>query len=415
MKRVLLDDPTDYLGLRGKKLKTIFLGSLVIGALSLGLWNKLEQVAFGQQRLISYVGHSHHRPDIILSATVFLTSGSSFDTASTLPGWNPSSNWVDCIGGGGGGPNQGTYPAAGGGGGGGGWVRYTNMGALPATVSYSIGGGGNLSAGGATTFNASTIVANGGGLGTTGAGGVGGTWAGGTAGRSGGAGGNPNNSTAAGGGGGGAAGPNANGNGGGTSGSNSGAAGGAGDGGSGGGGGAGGVWPSGPNAGAGGAGTEYGSGVGCGGGGGGGGNANAGRVGGAGGLYGGGGGGAGSVSGGGAGANGIGAQGLIVITYTPLAAPTVSSCAPNTGPAAGGTSITITGTGFVSVTGVTVGGNAATGVAVVNPTTITCVTPAHPPGIVSVVVSNSGGSGTGTNVFTYLAAAGGFNIPMAGV
>lgn len=60
-------------------------------------------------------------------------------------------------------------------------------------------------------------------------------------------------------------------------------------------------------------------------------------------------------------------------------APTVTLATPNSGTKAGGTSVTLTGTGFrVGTTPtVTFGGLEATNVTVVNATTITCSTPAH--------------------------------------
>lgn len=91
------------------------------------------------------------------------------------------------------------------------------------------------------------------------------------------------------------------------------------------------------------------------------------------------------------------------ITYT--TAPTVSSVSANSGPAAGGTNVTITGTNFVATPTVTFGGQAATNVAFVNSTTITCTTPAHAAGAVDVVVTNPDTqAGIGTNAFTYVAA-----------
>src|SRR5207244_12028033 len=63
--------------------------------------------------------------------------------------------------------------------------------------------------------------------------------------------------------------------------------------------------------------------------------------------------------------------------FTYLAAPTVSSVTPNSGPVGGGTAVTIAGTNFVSGAAVTFGGTAATGVAVVSPTQITATTPAQ--------------------------------------
>ena len=97
----------------------------------------------------------------------------------------------------------------------------------------------------------------------------------------------------------------------------------------------------------------------------------------------------------------------VTVTFT-TPAPTVTSCSPNNGTTAGGTSVTITGTNFFSGTiTATFGGTAATSVTFVNSTTITCVTPAHAAGLVNVVVTNPDGqTGTGTNVYTYNAPAG---------
>ena len=53
--------------------------------------------------------------------------------------------------------------------------------------------------------------------------------------------------------------------------------------------------------------------------------------------------------------------------------------------------VTITGTGFTGTTGVTFGGTPATGVTVVDDTTITATTPAHAPGAVDVVVTTPAG------------------------
>jgi len=88
----------------------------------------------------------------------------------------------------------------------------------------------------------------------------------------------------------------------------------------------------------------------------------------------------------------------------PNPAPTVSTIAPTSGTTAGGTSVTITGTGFLAGAGVTIGGTAATNVVVVSGTSITAKTPSHATGAVNVVVSNSDGqSGTATNAYTYTA------------
>ncbi len=88
----------------------------------------------------------------------------------------------------------------------------------------------------------------------------------------------------------------------------------------------------------------------------------------------------------------------------PVTTPSVTGISPSSGPTAGGTSVTITGTGFTGTTGVTVGGAAATGITVVNDTTITATTPAGTVGAKDVVVTNSAGSGTGSGLYTYVAA-----------
>jgi len=83
-------------------------------------------------------------------------------------------------------------------------------------------------------------------------------------------------------------------------------------------------------------------------------------------------------------------------------APTVTSISPNTGTTAGGTPVTITGTGFQSGATVTVGGTAATGVTVVSSKSITATTPAHGAGAVDIVVTNTDSqSGTLANGYSY--------------
>jgi hypothetical protein len=89
------------------------------------------------------------------------------------------------------------------------------------------------------------------------------------------------------------------------------------------------------------------------------------------------------------------------------AAPTVTGIAPTSGPATGGTAVTITGTNFRSPASVAFAdlgsGKAATGVVVVNATTITATTPAHTGGLKDVVVMNPDQqTGTLKNAFTYI-------------
>ena len=89
-------------------------------------------------------------------------------------------------------------------------------------------------------------------------------------------------------------------------------------------------------------------------------------------------------------------------------APTVTSITPNTGTTAGGTSVTIAGTGFATGATVSIGGTAATAVNVVSSTSITAITPAHTSGAANVVVTNSDAqAGTLTNGYTYTTSTGG--------
>lgn len=70
--------------------------------------------------------------------------------------------------------------------------------------------------------------------------------------------------------------------------------------------------------------------------------------------------------------------------------PTVTALAPDTGPAAGGTLVTVTGTGFGSAYKVRVG-TTVVSATVVNGTTLTFVAPAHATGTVNVFVTNPAG------------------------
>ncbi len=86
-------------------------------------------------------------------------------------------------------------------------------------------------------------------------------------------------------------------------------------------------------------------------------------------------------------------------------APTVTSISPLSGTTAGGTAVTITGTGFLAGASVTIGGSGATNVSVVSSNSITATTPAHAAGVVAVKVTNTDGkSSTLNNGFTYTAA-----------
>jgi hypothetical protein len=81
---------------------------------------------------------------------------------------------------------------------------------------------------------------------------------------------------------------------------------------------------------------------------------------------------------------------------------TVSNVSPSKGAEAGGTSVTIKGSGFLAGATVTFDGIAATNVVVVSSTKITATTPAHAEGAVNVVVTNSNtATGTLSGGFTY--------------
>src|SRR2546427_822204 len=91
--------------------------------------------------------------------------------------------------------------------------------------------------------------------------------------------------------------------------------------------------------------------------------------------------------------------------FTYIAPPSVSVVSPTSGPASGGTAITISGTGFDASATVTVGGTAATGVSVVSATQLSATTPAHAAGAADVVVTVGGQSSatSAADQFTYVA------------
>ena len=91
----------------------------------------------------------------------------------------------------------------------------------------------------------------------------------------------------------------------------------------------------------------------------------------------------------------------VVGSSTPT--PTITDISPTTGPEAGGTTVTITGTNLTGATDVTFGGTAGTGIVVNSDTQITAVTPAGTAGAVDVAVATPAGTTTETGGFTYLA------------
>jgi hypothetical protein len=83
--------------------------------------------------------------------------------------------------------------------------------------------------------------------------------------------------------------------------------------------------------------------------------------------------------------------------------PTFESVEPATGPAAGGTVVTISGQNFTGATGVTFDGVAGTAFSVESDTEISVTTPTGSAGTADVVVTNANGTDTGVAAFTYTA------------
>lgn len=92
---------------------------------------------------------------------------------------------------------------------------------------------------------------------------------------------------------------------------------------------------------------------------------------------------------------------VIVNITRPAGTPVVSSVSPPGGLPAGGTTVTLTGSNFVTGASVAFGGVAGTAVNVTSPNSLVVTTPAHASGVVDVVVSTTGGVGTLTGAFTY--------------
>ncbi|MEL7719561.1 cadherin-like beta sandwich domain-containing protein [Citromicrobium bathyomarinum] len=84
--------------------------------------------------------------------------------------------------------------------------------------------------------------------------------------------------------------------------------------------------------------------------------------------------------------------------------PTITEVTPSQGPTSGGTSVAITGTGFLTVNSVTFAGVDADAFTVVSDTRIDATTPAHAVGTADVVVTSPGGAATATDAYRYLSA-----------
>jgi IPT/TIG domain len=104
---------------------------------------------------------------------------------------------------------------------------------------------------------------------------------------------------------------------------------------------------------------------------------------------------------------GQGRRTLITHPDTVASVPVIYSFTPITGPAAGGTLVTIHGVGFtgavaVGVTGVKFGATNATSFAFVDDDTIVAIAPAHAAGAVAVVVTNATGPSITGASYTYV-------------
>jgi subtilase family serine protease len=74
------------------------------------------------------------------------------------------------------------------------------------------------------------------------------------------------------------------------------------------------------------------------------------------------------------------------------AAPTITKLSTKTGPASGGTTVTITGTNFGGLSAVTFGATVAAEFTYISPTSLTVVSPEEAPGKVDVTVTAAGGT-----------------------
>ncbi|MDI3102037.1 IPT/TIG domain-containing protein [Streptomyces sp. AN-3] len=84
-----------------------------------------------------------------------------------------------------------------------------------------------------------------------------------------------------------------------------------------------------------------------------------------------------------------------------IPAATVTAVSPATGPAAGGTTVTITGTRLAGVTAVNFGATPGTSLECISDTELRVKTPAGTAGAVDVVVAADSGNVTKTGAFAY--------------
>ncbi|MEP9358074.1 IPT/TIG domain-containing protein [Sphingomonas sp. KR3-1] len=94
--------------------------------------------------------------------------------------------------------------------------------------------------------------------------------------------------------------------------------------------------------------------------------------------------------------------GTASFTFTCIPIPTITSLNAATGPASGGTTVTVTGADFVSGATVLVDGVPASNVTILSKTSLSFVTPPHAAAAVNLQITNAGGTtATMSNAFTY--------------
>ena len=96
---------------------------------------------------------------------------------------------------------------------------------------------------------------------------------------------------------------------------------------------------------------------------------------------------------------------VAVNAYEYIGAPTLVGVLPSSGPADGGTPVTIVGGGFYGPATVSFGGASAASAVVVSRSMLTCTSPAHAPGLVDVAVTTPFGGVSGPELYEYLAVS----------
>ncbi|HEV2638335.1 MAG TPA: IPT/TIG domain-containing protein [Actinocrinis sp.] len=93
------------------------------------------------------------------------------------------------------------------------------------------------------------------------------------------------------------------------------------------------------------------------------------------------------------------------LSYTYVDSPTIVAVSPSSGSSSGGTSVTVSGSGLSTVSGVTIGGSPAP-FGVINDGALAVITPPGSVGSADIVVTTTGGSATAVGAFTYVSGPG---------